>query len=270
MLSSALLVFREILEAACVISVLAAASRGLPGRAGILSGGIALGVLSAVLLAWLMTGWSTHIHGTQQALFNAGTLIAACLLITWHLLWVSRRGATLSAELRRYGHDLQQGLHPPRALAIVIALAVGREGAEIVIYLQSMYAEGEPTQPLLWGACIGLLGGFLFSWLIYLGILRMALAPVFRITQTLLLLVAAGMCARAGAILLQAGLLPSLGSRLWNSSAWIANDSILGRVLSTFVGYDAHPSGLQLLLFMATLSALILLQRTKPSSATNT
>jgi len=47
----AVLVFREVLEAALVVSVVFAATRGLPGRTRWVSAGVAAGVVGAVAVA---------------------------------------------------------------------------------------------------------------------------------------------------------------------------------------------------------------------------
>lgn len=49
MLGIALLVFREVLEAALIVTVVAAATRGVPGRKRFIGGGIALGVIGAIV-----------------------------------------------------------------------------------------------------------------------------------------------------------------------------------------------------------------------------
>ena len=48
MLGIALLVFREVLEAALIVTVVAAATRGVPRRSVFVGGGIALGVIGAM------------------------------------------------------------------------------------------------------------------------------------------------------------------------------------------------------------------------------
>jgi high-affinity iron transporter len=68
----------------------------------------------------------------------------------------------------------------------------------------------------------------------------------------MILLLAAGMAAHAGAFLVQADTLPSLG-QAWNSSGFLSNQSLLGGALQTLVGYDATPSVMQVLIYVATI-----------------
>ncbi|HYU11770.1 MAG TPA: iron permease, partial [Stellaceae bacterium] len=62
-----------------------------------------------------------------------------------------------------------------------------------------------------------------------------------------------GMASQAAAFLLQADLLPPLGSSLWDTSFLLSEHSLAGRVLHTLIGYTAQPAGIQMLLYLATL-----------------
>ena len=52
MLSSSIIVFREVLEAALVITILLAATRGLIGRNRWIGGGVSMGVIGAIIVAF--------------------------------------------------------------------------------------------------------------------------------------------------------------------------------------------------------------------------
>lgn len=70
MLGIALLVFREVLEAALIVTIVCAATRGVPGRGWFVSGGLALGVLVALFADRLADAFS----GVGQEVFNAAVL----------------------------------------------------------------------------------------------------------------------------------------------------------------------------------------------------
>ena len=72
----------------------------------------------------------------------------------------------------------------------------------------------------------------------------------------LIILLAAGMASSGAAFLVQAGILPSLGTEIWNT-AWLLKDStILGKTLHTLIGYTARPSGIQIIFYVVTLSVI--------------
>src|SRR5262249_50692387 len=76
---------------------------------------------------------------------------------------------------------------------------------------------------------------------------------LFAVTSWLILLLAAGMAAQAANYLVRAGLLPPLGRGLWDTSWLLSQDSLVGKLLHTLVGYVDRPSGIQLLAYIATL-----------------
>nr|MDQ2971880.1 iron permease [Pseudomonadota bacterium] len=80
MLGVALLVFREVLEAALIVSIVAAATRGVLRRGLYISAGIGLGVLGAILVALCAGAIAEAVNGSGQELFNACVLFAAVLM----------------------------------------------------------------------------------------------------------------------------------------------------------------------------------------------
>ena len=63
---------------------------------------------------------------------------------------------------------------------------------------------------------------------------------------------------RAARFLIQADVLPSLGAPIWDTSSWVSNSSIAGKVLQGLMGYDARPAGMQIAFFIAALVAIAL------------
>jgi high-affinity iron transporter len=250
----ALLVFREVLEAALIVSVVAAATRGVPRRGGFVGAGIALGVLGALLVAWSAGLLAEAFSGVGQELFNAGVLLAAVAMIGWHVLWMSSHGRELSEQMQAVGSAVQRGASPIGLLLAVVALAVLREGSEIVLFLYGMRAGGAGH---LWtGLTIGVAAGATLGIVLYAGLLRIPLRHFFRVTNAMLVLLAAGLAATAARYLVQANLLPAWGQPLWDSSWLLGNGSLLGQTAHILVGYDAQPAGMQLMFYMLTLLAL--------------
>src|SRR2546430_2285075 len=103
MFATALIVFRETLEAALFVGIVAAATRQLAGRG--------------------------------QDVVNIGVLSLALMMLLWHCTWVAAHSREMAGEARRIGASVQQGGRRPWALTIAIALAVLREGAETVLFV---------------------------------------------------------------------------------------------------------------------------------------
>jgi high-affinity iron transporter len=96
---------------------------------------------------------------------------------------------------------------------------------------------------------------------------------LFTVTSWLVLLLAAGLASQGAAFLMQADLLPALGSNLWDTSFLLSDDSLAGRILHTLIGYTAQPAGIQLVFYAATLLVIGVLMRvvgaTAPSARTS-
>jgi high-affinity iron transporter len=251
----ALLVFREVLEAALIITIVCAATRGVPRRGLFVGGGLVLGVLGALLVALFAGVLANAFNGVGQEVFNAGVLLAAVLMISWHVLWMSSHGRAMAMEMKALGGAVQSGSSSLTMLLLVVALAVLREGSEVVLFLYGMVAGG--AVGVLGGLALGVIGGTAVGFALYYGLLRIPLRHFFDATNAMLMLLAAGLASSAARYLVQADLLPALTDPLWDSSWLLSNDSLPGQTLHILIGYDARPSGIMLVFYTVTLLILL-------------
>lgn len=261
MLATAVVVFREIIEAALIIAIVLGASRGIVGRGRWVMGGIVLGVAGAGLVALFADVISDAFSGNGQALLNAGILLAAVAMLAWHNIWMSSHGRTLAGEVREVGEAVQSGSRPLTALLVITLVAVMREGSEVVLFLWAIAAGGEGRLSMLAGGFAGLAAGVLVGVLLYRGLLKIPMRHFFNVTGWLVLLIASGLAAQAASFLNQAGLLPALGNSLWDSSGLLSEGSLIGKMLHVLVGYTARPSGIQLLFYLVTLVTVLTLMQ---------
>ncbi len=262
MLATAIIVFREVLEASLVVGIVLAASRGLPRRGVWVTSGIAAGVLGAAVVAACAGAIAVAVNGIGQELFNAAILFTAVAMLGWHNIWMNRHGRELAAAAATLGRAVLGGSRPLYALALVVGIAVLREGSEIVLFLYGIaIASGVGTLSMLGGGILGLAGGAAIGALIYLGLVTMPLRRLFTVTSWLILLIAAGMASQGAAFLMQANLLPSLGNELWDTSSILSERSMLGVLLHVLIGYSAQPAGIQVVFYLATLLGIGFLMR---------
>jgi high-affinity iron transporter len=254
MLAAAIIVFREALEAALIIGIVLAACRGVPGRGWWVSGGIALGALGALAVAGFAETIASAVQGIGQELFDAAVLLAAVAMLGWHNIWMSRHGREMAASADRLGAEVRSGARPLWALAFAVALAVLREGSEVVLFLYGIAATTDGGLVAMGlGGSLGLALGGLAGALLYLGLARIPLNRLFGVTSWLVLLLAAGMASQAAAFLSQADLLPAVGENVWDTSFLLSDRSLIGKVLHTLIGYTAQPAGIQIIFYVATL-----------------
>jgi high-affinity iron transporter len=254
MLATAIIVFREVLEAALVIGIVLAASRGVPRRGVWVGGGVAAGILGASLVAVCAEAIAAAVNGIGQELFNAVILFTAVAMLGWHNIWMNRHGRELAAQTANLGREVSGGSRPLYALGIVVGIAVLREGSEIVLFLYGIaVASGMGALPMLAGGALGLIGGVAIGSLIYFGLLAIPLRRLFTVTSWLILLLAAGMASQGAAFLMQADLLPAFDNALWDTSAILGERSMLGTLLHVLIGYSAQPAGIQVIFYLVTL-----------------
>jgi high-affinity iron transporter len=228
MIASALIVFREALEAALVIGIMLGATRGIKGRRSAVLWGVGTGVAGALAVAALMGRISQAASGTGQALFEAAVLFTAVVMLGWHNVWMSRHGKRLAQDLKALGGDVTSGLKPMTALYAAAALAVLREGSEIVLFLYGLAASGAGAASLAAGGALGLAAGAAAGAALYFGLAKIPVRFFFKVTAWMILLLAAGMASQAAAFLNQA-------------------------LLKTLVGYTPNPSGIQFAFYGGTI-----------------
>lgn len=254
MFSAAIIVFRESLEACLIISIMLAATRGVPARGSWVWGGVLAGVLGAALVASGMEVISNLADGMGQELFNAGILMVAIAMLAWHNIWMASHGRELARQISSTAKAVTSGSSERSVILVVIALAVLREGSETVLFLYGL-AAGSPQglRDSFAGGSIGLVLGALVSGLLYAGLLRIPVRWFFAATGALVLLMAASMASQASRLLIQADLLPSLGAPLWDTSAVLSQNTATGTILHGLIGYEAQPAGMQVLSYLLAL-----------------
>ena len=254
MFATALIVFRETLEAALFIGIVAVATRGLAARTAWLTAGVAAGVTGALALAAGTSVISAWADGVGQDIANACILGVALAMLAWHCIWVSNQGQQMAREAQRLGASARDGARALWALSLAVALAVLREGAETVLFVTGLTTGGSDSQgALMLGAALGLGCGVGLGLLLYLGLSRIRPHHLFPVTNTLILLLAASIASQLARTVSQAGWVDLGSEALWDSSAWLSETSPIGTVLHAMVGYSAQPSALQLGFYVLTL-----------------
>jgi len=271
MLASLLIVFREVLEAGLVVGIVLAATAGVPGRGVWVAGGIAAGTVGALIVAAFAGAISAALAGFGQEIFAAAILILAVCMLGWHNIWMSKHGRELAAHMKEIGRAVKGGQKSLLALAVVVGVAVLREGSETVLFLYGVALSGQNnTVSMIIGGLAGFGCAMLVAYLLYRGLLAIPTRYFFTVTNGLITLLAAGMAGQAAAILAGADIIPSWGERIWNLSNFLPDDSWLGNALHTLIGYSAKPCGVQVAAYLATLIALATMAKLAGSSPSTT
>lgn len=247
LLTSVIIILREVLEAALLLTILLAMSRfiGLNTRWFLLA--LALGGLGSIVYGNNLAAISNAFDGTGQELLNAclHILIYALLLISTSLMVINYYRPGYRLSLLKW------------CMLLAVMSSILREGAEIYIYLYTFHTQPELFGSVLKGALIGAGIGFSIGALLYYLLLALPERHTLLITCILLTIVAGGMCSQAVQLLIQIDWLPSQ-MPLWDTSALLREDSLLGQLLYALMSYEASPTPLEVFLYAMSLAVMAL------------
>ena len=270
MLAALIIVFREVFEAGLIVGIVLAVTGSVPHRNRWIGGGVMAGVLAACVVAAFTGALSQLFAGMGQELFNAAILGIAVMMLTWHNVWMAHHGREIAREMRAAGQAVAAGTKSLLALAVVVGVAVLREGSEVALFLYGVAAsDGGSALSLAVGGLIGLALGGAVCLLTYFGLMRIPQRALFATTTVLITLLAAGMAAQAVAFLERANWLNSLDTVVWDSARLLSETSIAGRTLHTLIGYTDQPTEMQLLVYAAVLLVTFMLMRLTGSQPAN-
>ena len=239
MLSAVIIILREFIEASLLVSTLFAISQQLGHRYVWFFGALLLGGLSASLYAINIASISEWFDYVGQEIVNA-------VLHVGIFICVAALMAYLNQEPKRH--------HVITAIMICcVALAMSREGAEIIIYVSTSDLEN-PT-PTLLGSAMGAGIGLSVGALLYYFLTNLSPNIGRKVSLFLLALVSAGMLGQAALLLTQADWLPNQAP-LWDTSKLLPEDSVLGELFYAIAGYEATPTPIQVAIYALGFTCL--------------
>ena len=238
------IVWRESAEAMLVVGILYAWLRKRPDAAvgmRYLWGGVAVGAALAIGLALVMLGIASSLSGNELDYFELGMMLVASALIVQMVFWMRRHGRTFKRHLE--DSMAENARHANWwGLLIVVALAVGRETAEAVVFLYGLGAEKGGIAHLPIVLVLGIAAAFATFWLLQQGTRFLSWRVFFRVSEILLLLLAGALLVSGVERLIALGVVPDIGDPLWNTT-WLLDDSSrLGGLVASFTGYRARPA----------------------------
>ncbi|WP_413290668.1 FTR1 family iron permease [Bdellovibrio sp. HCB337] len=246
-LNSYLVVWRESFEAVLVIFLLytGLARQGIwsKSRNFILTGLVA-GLFLSLGFGYAMINFdSVFDSDNAQLLQGIFPLIAAGLMLHM-VVWMAKHSSQISGDIRKAVNSENTKTLTWGLLALV-AYTITREGFETVVYLYglSMSQGAAASYSLIGLAC--LLGIASSVGLMY-GISKttrfVGIKNFFRITNLFLLGAAASMLVSGVNKMIELEYIPSGLNPLWNSSALLGSESLIGKIATQLVGYTPMPS----------------------------
>ncbi|MEE9094850.1 iron uptake transporter permease EfeU [Pseudarthrobacter phenanthrenivorans] len=205
--------------------------------------GVAAAVAVSVAFGALLTFGPRGLTFEAQEAIGGTLSIAAVGLVTWMVFWMARTAKTLGSDLKTRVDRSAGGAG--WGLALVAAIAVGREGLETALFLwAAAKATGESTQPLA-GALLGLAAAAGFGYLLHRGVLKVNLSRFFTWTGAALIVIAGGVLSYGVHDLQEAGLLPGLHSLAFDISGAVPPSSWYGTLLKGTLNFSPATTWLE-------------------------
>lgn len=255
------IVWRESVEGILVVGILYAWLKAHPeGARGMryLWGGVAAGLGLAGLLALAMMGVYSSLDGDALDYFQLTMMLVAAGLITQMVFWMRKHGRVMKKELES-GLEQATGNANWTGIAVIAALAVGREGSETVIFLYGtgMAQHGMKLAQFIAAGAAGFALALLTFWLLVKGGRYLSWKTFFRVSETLLLLLAAGLLISGVEKMIGYAWIPALVDPVWNTSFLLDDNSGAGNLIASLTGYRAQPALTLLLLYVAYWSLVL-------------
>src|SRR5712692_2455478 len=251
MVATFVLFLREGLEASMIVSILFAVIRqlGQTQQARAIWIGVALAILGSLLAGIVIyVTVHTYVGSTFQIIFETVTYLLAVILLTTMTFWMQKHSRSLKKEITIKASAAGSGF----ALGLLAFTTVGREGIETTFFTLA-FAFQTNGWILLLGALLGLLAAVGLCFLIYRLGYRLDYRIFFRVMGLLLILFAAGLLGDSVQNMQALGWLPFGTTPLWNTAHILSEDSTIGDILHTFLGYAQAPTILQSLLYTTYL-----------------
>lgn len=248
LLSSVIIVLREVLEAALLISILIALSKKMGFGFRWLFWPLLFGLSSAFVYGMNIDIVSEWFEGVGQEVTNASLQLVIYVMLVLYMVMLTffLHNKKLSALLLNI------------VMITILSLAITREGAEIILYFFSVTHSKNYYMAVIIGMTIGASIGVSVGLLFYYLLSSLKLERSISIGMVLILMVSAGMISQSSLLLIQADWLPSQ-LPLWDSSHLLSEKSVTGQLLYALLGYESTPTAIQAGLYLLGLMLPIVL-----------
>ena len=275
-LAGSLIGFREAVEAALIIGVLMTwlvrSDRGLLSRwiwFGV-GAGIAASLVVASLFAWVWGGMESF--EDHEAMFEGVLELFAALLLTLVIVHFIRHPS--ARELEAWADEAfqqKQGM----GLFLISFLSVWREGSETVIFIG---AGTEGTNAIV-GVFFGIAVATVLAYGFFSRGMEIDISKLFKITNVLLILFAAGLVAHGFHELQEAGVAPVVIEEVWDVNPGVDSSEeypllhekgAIGGIFKALCGWNGNPSLLEVLAWCAYSGGMLFMLKRGSENSTST
>jgi high-affinity iron transporter len=260
---SILIAFRESLEAALIIVIMAVYLRKI--RKEKLNKYLYLGTGFAIAISIMLGAFIQVVYGGLSGIsaevFEGTASLIATVVLTYMIFWMAKNAQKIKGELQQK-IDLAITKGQVLGIAILAFVAVFREGLETVLFLTATFFF-DPS-----GAIIGILIGFaiviVLAVLLMRGVYQIDIRKFFKYTSVILIIFAAGLLGYGVHELIEAGEgtgveFGVLGQKAFDINPPVSTDGsypllhengAVGSILKALVGFDGNPEWLRIIVYI--------------------
>jgi len=254
-----LITFREALEAALIVGILAAYLRKI-GRQDLYKY-LLVGVIGAIITSIIVGGATVYVYGglsgVSEKIFEGSASILATIVLTYMIFWMAGNARRIRGELEeKINTTVSKGY--VYGIALLAFVAVAREGLETVLFLTA-FAVQDFSATLI-GLILGITIVVGLSFLMMRGVYRLDIQRFFKYTSVILLVFAAGLLGYGVHELVEAAEGSGIEVGPLAASAFDINPvdienifhekGVIGSILKALVGYDGNPEWIRVIVYL--------------------
>jgi high-affinity iron transporter len=250
MLASFMLALREGMEGALIVGILLGSLNTLnygKGRRSVWLG-VGTAVIGSIGAGLTLNLVGAAFEGRAEEIFEGIAMLLAAVVLTWVIFWMKNQARDFNNKIKT---DVQQAVIHGGGFALfsLAFLSIFREGIELALFLTAIALDQEGSS--VWvGAVLGLGAAVILGVLLYRSLIKLNLSRFFQITSLILILFAAGLVAHGVHEFNEVGLIPPIIEHLWDINHILDENSTVGQLLKTLLGYNGNPSLTEVLSYL--------------------
>lgn len=259
MLATFVIALREGLEAALIVSIIAAFLRKNGKSLSAMWVGVFLAVVLSIIVGVALEMTERALPQASQESMEAVIGLVAVFFVTGMVMWMNTHAKDIKKELET-GAAQAISQSSAFALASMAFLAVLKEGFETSVFLLATFSVAQSAVWAAVGAVVGLLMAVIIGWGFYVGGIRINLARFFRYTGMFLILVAAGLIISSLRSAHEAGWLNIGQDRVANLMWLVPPGTVQSALISGVLGVPTDPRQIEMagwLLYIILVAVLI-------------
>jgi len=261
MLSSFFISFREGLEAFLIIGIIISYLYKINEKKYIKH--VIFGVLSAIVLsislAYIFELLLGGFEGKIEQIFEGSVMLLAVAVLTYMIFWMNNQAKKIKSDIEI---SVENAINKGKIFSLFLLgfIVVLREGAETALFFRAISFQTS-SKELIIGGIIGIITSIILALIFFISTKKINLSLFFRITGILIMFIAAGLLSSSLHEFQEAKIIPVIKESVYDISNFISSDSITGGILKSLFGYNPSPSLLEIIIYLAYVSVIIILIR---------